>query len=103
MRVGRNDPCYCGSGKKYKRCCLSAPQSRDTAYATHHPETDVEILDRAIPPLVIHEVMAEVDGWSLDDFQRLVDDLMKKHPALLAFVVSVIAVMPTTIREHSLL
>ena len=22
-RAGRNDPCPCGSGKKYKRCCLS--------------------------------------------------------------------------------
>ena len=21
-RVGRNDPCPCGSGKKYKRCCF---------------------------------------------------------------------------------
>jgi len=21
FRVGRNDPCPCGSGKKYKRCC----------------------------------------------------------------------------------
>lgn len=21
-RIGRNDPCPCGSGKKYKRCCL---------------------------------------------------------------------------------
>jgi preprotein translocase subunit SecA len=20
-KVGRNDPCICGSGKKYKRCC----------------------------------------------------------------------------------
>jgi SEC-C motif len=20
--IGRNDPCLCGSGKKYKRCCL---------------------------------------------------------------------------------
>jgi uncharacterized protein YecA (UPF0149 family) len=20
--IGRNDPCPCGSGKKYKRCCL---------------------------------------------------------------------------------
>lgn len=24
-RVGRNDPCPCGSGKKYKRCCIDAP------------------------------------------------------------------------------
>jgi hypothetical protein len=22
MKIGRNDPCSCGSGKKYKRCCL---------------------------------------------------------------------------------
>ena len=21
-KIGRNDPCLCGSGKKYKRCCL---------------------------------------------------------------------------------
>ncbi|MBQ9131949.1 MAG: SEC-C domain-containing protein, partial [Clostridia bacterium] len=21
-RVGRNDPCPCGSGKKYKNCCM---------------------------------------------------------------------------------
>ena len=21
-RISRNDPCPCGSGKKYKRCCL---------------------------------------------------------------------------------
>ncbi|MGN7611890.1 YecA family protein [Magnetococcales bacterium HHB-1] len=22
MKIGRNEPCPCGSGKKYKRCCL---------------------------------------------------------------------------------
>lgn len=22
-RIGRNDPCPCGSGKKYKKCCES--------------------------------------------------------------------------------
>jgi SEC-C motif len=21
---GRNDPCHCGSGRKYKRCCLDS-------------------------------------------------------------------------------
>ncbi|MBQ1565441.1 MAG: SEC-C domain-containing protein, partial [Clostridia bacterium] len=21
MKIGRNDPCPCGSGKKYKNCC----------------------------------------------------------------------------------
>ncbi len=23
MKIGRNDPCPCGSGKKYKKCCLT--------------------------------------------------------------------------------
>jgi len=25
-KIGRNDPCYCGSGKKYKKCCLERDQ-----------------------------------------------------------------------------
>lgn len=24
-KLGRNDPCYCGSGKKYKACCMNSP------------------------------------------------------------------------------
>lgn len=27
-KVGRNDPCPCGSGKKYKQCCLKNNKSR---------------------------------------------------------------------------
>ena len=26
--VGRNDPCPCGSGKKYKYCCLASPMNK---------------------------------------------------------------------------
>lgn len=26
-KIGRNDPCPCGSGKKYKFCCLNKPKS----------------------------------------------------------------------------
>src|SRR5438552_10151778 len=26
-KVGRNDPCSCGSGKKFKRCCLASQQA----------------------------------------------------------------------------
>jgi hypothetical protein len=30
MKIGRNDPCPCGSGKKYKKCCLgSLPRAPD--------------------------------------------------------------------------
>jgi predicted O-linked N-acetylglucosamine transferase (SPINDLY family) len=27
-KIGRNDPCQCGSGKKYKQCCMRADGSR---------------------------------------------------------------------------
>ena len=27
-RLGRNEPCHCGSGKKYKRCCYEQDQKR---------------------------------------------------------------------------
>lgn len=27
-KVGRNDPCPCGSGKKYKKCCIDKPLPR---------------------------------------------------------------------------
>ncbi|MHC4606135.1 MAG: preprotein translocase subunit SecA [Planctomycetota bacterium] len=30
-RPGRNDPCYCGSGKKYKKCCLHKDDARDAS------------------------------------------------------------------------
>ena len=29
MKIGRNDPCPCGSGKKYKKCCLDRQKNID--------------------------------------------------------------------------
>lgn len=33
-KVGRNDPCPCGSGLKYKRCCQGKPQAGSAAAVT---------------------------------------------------------------------
>ena len=39
-KIKRNDPCPCGSGKKYKKCCLGKPEvvrrENDLAYARRH-------------------------------------------------------------------
>lgn len=40
-RAGRNDPCPCGSGAKYKRCCLDSDAS-----AVRDPNAAVAALDR---------------------------------------------------------
>lgn len=36
-KIGRNDPCPCGSGKKYKKCCLK----KDNTYKAKHQEPSV--------------------------------------------------------------
>lgn len=45
MKQGRNDPCNCGSGEKYKRCCMSkdeaAARSQAPAVAPSPATADV--------------------------------------------------------------
>ncbi len=31
MKLGRNDPCHCGSGNKYKKCCEEKDQAARSA------------------------------------------------------------------------
>lgn len=48
--VGRNDPCPCGSGKKYKKCCMNNDsttnllQAIESAFQAEHYETDISIV-----------------------------------------------------------
>src|ERR1700687_5408645 len=40
-KVGRNDSCPCGSGKKYKRCCLlTKPISQDSLWSRQREASD---------------------------------------------------------------
>lgn len=50
MKAGRNDPCPCGSGKKYKKCCLGKNQeasARQTAVVPPPPSSAA--LPRPVP------------------------------------------------------
>ncbi|WP_295446076.1 SEC-C metal-binding domain-containing protein [uncultured Thiodictyon sp.] len=58
-KVGRNDPCPCGSGKKLKQCCLSNPASRTLGTAAAVPS----MLGRDSQP-------APADPWALADTAR---------------------------------
>ncbi len=33
-KMGRNDPCKCGSGKKYKNCCLQKDASKGSSFGS---------------------------------------------------------------------
>ncbi|HEY2512616.1 MAG TPA: SEC-C metal-binding domain-containing protein, partial [Polyangiaceae bacterium] len=47
QKIGRNDPCPCGSGAKYKRCC----QAKDEA-ARRQQATRPAVPARPVPPVV---------------------------------------------------
>ncbi len=49
-KVGRNDPCPCGSGQKYKRCCIGKQSTNERTQAPHKNVTvkeEVAILQKA--------------------------------------------------------
>lgn len=48
-KVGRNDPCPCGSGKKYKYCCMNKPKS---AIDTIESEQERELCLKYYPETV---------------------------------------------------
>jgi hypothetical protein len=43
-KVGRNDPCHCGSGKKFKKCCESKAGGKPLAA---HKIEDQNAMSRA--------------------------------------------------------
>ena len=92
-KAGRNDPCPCGSGLKYKRCCLrkrkSDPDDLKDQYWKRYkirlkgPE-DIEAIERA-GRLVI-ETLDLVEktlrpGMETEEINTLVHDFTLKHGA----------------------
>ena len=51
--LGRNDPCHCGSGKKYKQCCLAKDEVKEREARTEAaapPETEAASAEAPAPP-----------------------------------------------------
>ncbi|MCG3119581.1 MAG: hypothetical protein ALAOOOJD_02011 [bacterium] len=70
MKLGRNDPCHCGSGKKYKKCCL---EKDEAANRTLLPEDfvgeDEEYVDEETDDVLESETETENDtaDWDIED------------------------------------
>jgi tetratricopeptide (TPR) repeat protein len=68
-KVGRNDPCPCGSGRKYKHCCLNKDQ---LASAPPVPAAaDSDAFDSEAPPFWQQDVpldprAAERNAWAVE-------------------------------------
>src|SRR5438132_262776 len=47
-KPGRNDPCPCGSGKKFKNCCLYSAPKKKFGFRRLHPSEVPQELKRKI-------------------------------------------------------
>lgn len=61
-KIGRNDPCPCGSGKKFKHCCLGR---------AHNPAREVT--------RELESLAAEREFDSLEDAQAFADNFMQQR------------------------
>jgi len=91
-KTGRNDPCHCGSGKKYKRCCLQEDQEgerlvRSAVNAARQAEHDalVESLSQELDQ--VDELTAASNGvieliraGKLDEAEAAAHDLLVRFP-----------------------
>lgn len=81
-RIGRNDPCHCGSGKKYKHCCLNRDRVHESTMQPPHltPVESSEQSDAFQFPGVADSAGFDDEEWELDD---LPDDELEEVEELL--------------------
>ncbi len=78
-KIGRNQPCPCGSAKKYKRCCWDQDRAAHiqttpavSPHGYHFAETELDQLSNSVVTLV-HE------GW-LDEADAACEQLKTRYP-----------------------
>ncbi|WP_413911444.1 YecA family protein [Desulfobacula sp.] len=83
MKIGRNAPCPCGSGKKYKKCCLD----KDQQTGRSHPNKDDFI--QPPPQELDRKIRQEDSGIQIrpyviakmcDPTEKHVQELFLRHP-----------------------
>lgn len=84
-KIGRNTPCPCGSGKKYKKCCLllqsAGTQSKSYPAGFTPVYTELDLLSNSVTDLINEDKLDEAEAVSkrllleypdqIDGFHRL--------------------------------
>ena len=80
-KIGRNAPCPCGSGKKYKKCCLplfdsSSPQQKNSiAQPPTYALADLDALDN-----LSNSVVDLINDGRLDEAEKVCHELLSRYP-----------------------
>jgi len=94
-KTGRNDPCPCGSGQKYKRCCMAKDQAaeqvilaargaeRDALKAQHRAQVKDYIASIGEPDeldAASNSVVDLIHAGRLDQAERAARELLVRYP-----------------------
>jgi methionyl aminopeptidase len=87
LKVGRNDPCPCGSGLKYKKCCLGKEMSKSqNLKALYFQEYKIHLKGKKRAGRLVLETLDLVEekitpGMSTDDINTLVHEFTVRNGA----------------------
>ena len=75
-KPGRNDPCPCGSGKKYKKCCLPLHEEsrakQQAAVSLPPGSTDLDDLSNSVVDLI--------KTGRLEEAEAACQELLRRYP-----------------------
>ena len=66
-KLGRNEPCHCGSGKKYKKCCLNKDEEKKKMDINNNSEGCTNCDED------FEEIFEEEDDFTEDEFDEITD------------------------------
>jgi tetratricopeptide (TPR) repeat protein len=101
-KTGRNDPCLCGSGKKYKHCCLEKDRAAELAapiaqrvalqaqkanqaaqrkdYQAEVPESQTTLQEAQALDAASNAVVDLVHAGRLDEAEQAARELLVRYP-----------------------
>ena len=81
-KIGRNDACPCGSGKKYKKCCLKRAIDYEGNFANIMKDRYPDISDNFIQGGVNDIKMSEIIIDFAEELLDKTDSIEEKHAAI---------------------
>jgi tetratricopeptide (TPR) repeat protein len=75
-KAGRNDPCPCGSGKKYKKCCLAeSGAAKDRPAVVEPMEAVIDRIDA-----LSNQVPDLLEAGNIPEAERVARRLLDEYP-----------------------
>ena len=74
-KIGRNAPCHCGSGKKYKKCCLRSDRNGPSASSLAQAYAEVDELNT-----LSNSVLEMLDTGHFREAEEVCQRLLNEYP-----------------------